>query len=74
MAPHDLPGPLFPRRQNGHSFSISWVAEGTNEIMLVKTAQVRLLEMEEIQVGQKWLEPGGGWGSSSGAEAYNGKR
>lgn len=43
--------------------------------MLVKScAQVRLLEMEEIQVGQKWLEPGRGGGPALGLEAYNGKR
>ena len=43
--------------------------------MLVKSrAQVRLLEAEEIQVGRKRLEPGGGWGPARGLEVYNGKR
>ena len=57
------------------SFSISWVTRGTNEIMLVKSrAQVRLLEAEEIQVGRKRLEPGGGGGPALGLEVYNSKR
>ena len=55
--------------------SISWVTRGTNEIMLVKSrAQVRLLEAEEIQVGRKRLEPGGGGGPALGLEVYNSKR
>lgn len=43
--------------------------------MLVKSrAQVRLLEAEEIQVGQTRLEPGGGGGPALGLEVYNSKR
>ena len=77
-APHgsrDLPGPLFPHWKNGHSFSTSWVAGGTKEIMLIKScAQVRLLEVEEVQVSWKRLEPSGGGGPALGLEACDGKR
>ena len=43
--------------------------------MLIKScAQVRLLEVEEVQVSRKRLEPGGGRDPALRLEAYDSKR